>query len=318
VPANSRADNSAEQERRRARLIKRLEAYHVLLRQYAPTLAPISISPSTPERTALCLPSTPEFRGQLPEGVIPWEVECRIGNGHDILEKIRVALGLKPFVTKRQRSERGYAAATRAHAANRLTEQKVALLAKVYRSNWEALQSLPVINWTCLQALEPEDLQIRSSWFETQWIGPESELPWIWTMARVGNVTSTQSLDMADRLREWELEGKQFATIEIPLNCTYILYLTETRLEWVHSRSNLRNFTEEITICKEEARRIPLSFLHEQKQWEIFANRERTQLLPRYAKGLQAFAKTQVEVYKVLAKHAQNEYDRITGALFGR
>ena len=116
--------------------------------------------------------------------MVQWEIECRIGNGHDILEKIRQGLGVKSFLIRQQRYEsRGYKASTRGHGLTQQAEKKIARLQKVYQTNWKALLALPVANLAGLQALESDDLIIRSSWHDRyRHHGSESELPWIWKL----------------------------------------------------------------------------------------------------------------------------------------
>jgi hypothetical protein len=122
------------------------------------------------------------------------EVELRIGQAYDALERLRQALGVRSFLTRHVRQTHGYKNTTRAQENIRRADTSVKRWAKVYRKSFSALQNLPVdaSRVEGLRYLEEKDLVLLSEWLEDEEyksIGSLSKtpnhrpLPWIWTVS---------------------------------------------------------------------------------------------------------------------------------------
>ena len=190
-------------------LVANLEAYHLHIQCIYLRLEPLTVDISHPEHAKLCLPSTSaHFQSILSPDFKKWETDCQIGYGHDILEKIHQALGMKSFIVRHHHTNScGYKAVGKGHTATQRAEKKVYELAHLYRNNWQALQVLAPEQMFGLQELNTQDLKILSSWREEdcyqQQTSDGTDLPWIWTIN-----PSQQSMESAGvGLKDWELEG---------------------------------------------------------------------------------------------------------------
>lgn len=139
-----------------------------------------------------------------------WETALRIGHGHDLLVKLRGALGVKSYLSKHQTSNaRGYAETGRVGSARTRAGNNVKLIAKLYRVNWAALVTLGMTDPEKLKGLQPlqdADLAMLSSWLEEGRYRTREALPWVWKLESLVN-NNVNSEDVADRIRAWNTEG---------------------------------------------------------------------------------------------------------------
>lgn len=141
------------------------------------------------------------------------ETKLRIGNGHDILEKLRKALGLRSFLTRNARNQKaGYKGYTRSQAEIRRAQSIVKQWGHAYRRNWAALVALdisgPILRG--LEELKSDDLKLLGVWLEDeQYRNPTGSLPWIWRVSplvREGD-DAVDDDELATMVADWNEEG---------------------------------------------------------------------------------------------------------------
>lgn len=141
------------------------------------------------------------------------ETKLRIGNGHDILEKLRKALGLRSFLTRSARNQRaGYKGYTRSQAEIRRAQSIVKQWGHAYRRNWAALVALDVTGPILrgLQELKSDDLKLLGAWLEDeQYRNPTANLPWIWRVSPLVREEDNAMDDdeLAAMVADWNEEG---------------------------------------------------------------------------------------------------------------
>lgn len=187
----------------------------------APSLDNVALDPSTEHRiwaARITLPSsfTPSQRHALGlEWLAEIEIKLRIGHGHDILDSLRKALGLRSFLTRHSRQQRvGYKGYTRSQNEIRRAQSIVKQWGHTYRRNWAALVALevegPILRG--LQELKSDDLKLLGAWLEDeQYRNPTANLPWIWRVSALSAVGKQQDDDeIATMVADWNEEGTYF------------------------------------------------------------------------------------------------------------
>lgn len=151
------------------------------------------------------------------------EIDLRIGHGHDALDKLRKALGVRSFLTRQTRSQQsGYSSYTRGQAEIRRAQSVVKQWGHTYRRNWDALVALdinpsdPMLKG--LQELKSSDLKLLGAWLDDeQYRNPQSNLPWIWRVSPLG-IDGLQQMDdeVAEMVADWNQEGEFIGVMTLP------------------------------------------------------------------------------------------------------
>lgn len=185
----------------------------------APSLQNVGDSPQSRKKTSLwsvqiLLPSSFSKTQRENLGLAAlakMEAGLRVGHGHDVLEKLRKALGVKSFLAKRANDRTNYRYHTRSEGEVRRAQSIVNQWASIYRKNWDGLTSLdvrgPVLKG--LQELKKEDQVLLGAWLEDeQYARPSTALPWIWKVSPL--LASEKDLSdgkVAELVSSWNEEG---------------------------------------------------------------------------------------------------------------
>jgi len=155
------------------------------------------------------------------------ELEIRVGHGHDILDRIRKAIGLKTFLFRWHKTEvRGLAESQKVSSARTRAKVNLDHFVNQYKRNWIAitkiiqglalhlnsdLECIEVLKG--LQKIESDDLRMLSDWVDdtpdyhpNRW----ESMPWIWKVGRYESAEVNQS-EVKTIVEEWEEEGTIFA-----------------------------------------------------------------------------------------------------------
>ncbi|KAG8919084.1 hypothetical protein FRC02_001929 [Tulasnella sp. 418] len=281
-------------------LQKRIDKHYHLLRNFAPSIpAELLQAGDEVNSSAIVLPSSLSDARRLAFGLEPLtqvEVELRVGHLHDILEKLRRALGSRSYLSRHSGSARGYKLSTRAQESIRDAELVVKQRGRGYKYAWDALVKLIGEKKAAAMGLQPlhdDDLVMLSSWLEdARYTKKESRLPWIWTMAPFNNsktnieVEQLSQDELGKRVDEWNCEA--------------------ARLEYVHALAAAERWKEEVLLLKEEARRLAVSFRADQAQWARKA--VQPNLGDDIGLGYAAYAAKQADYFGRLAESAENHY----------
>lgn len=201
--------------KKRRELSKRLPEFHDCLRRYCPLVPPVFCS-NYPENDVLTLPSyilvsddgTPLFS----QAAIRLELVLRVGYGHDTLENLRRALGIKSCLLRHHRRDnRGNAAVEKgnnniANAQSRVEHYKV-----IYKHNWGNLKALGASpdDLRGLQELGDEHLKLLSSWIgDRDYRSSGNPLPWIWVLPRSNPEEVPCADDFETIAMSWSQEGE--------------------------------------------------------------------------------------------------------------
>lgn len=170
-----------------------LSAHHKAMFVVAPALQSIDVPRKNSDgriwATPILLPSLFKKSQHDTLGLVALaqiESQLRIGHGHDSLEKLRKALGVKSFLARNAKERTNYRHHTRAEGELRRAQSIVDQWASIYRKNWSALVALeskgPVLRG--LQELRKEDQILLGAWLEDeQYARPGTPLPWIWKVS---------------------------------------------------------------------------------------------------------------------------------------
>ncbi|KAJ7058599.1 hypothetical protein C8F01DRAFT_923941, partial [Mycena amicta] len=78
------------------------------------------------------------------------------------------------------------------------------------------------------------------------------------------------------------------------------------RIEWCKAWARVRRWDEEVRILKEEFRRLPLSFRHEEEEWKTRAANVPLGSIPtEEAEGMIAYALKQASIYASLRERVE-------------
>lgn len=155
----------------------------------APSLAAYDLTPGDPHDDPILLPSsfTSAQRESLNlEHLARNEIRLRVGHAHDLLERLRKALGVRSLFSRQARVATGYRGTTRQQEAIRRAQSEVNTLSRLYRRVFRGLQALNPhpTDLRGLQGLENGDLVMLSDWVEDKrFQGSDRQpLPWIWRL----------------------------------------------------------------------------------------------------------------------------------------
>jgi hypothetical protein len=147
----------------------------------------INDSGSRPECFRIALPSgiTKAIRRELRLGdIVEVEIRLRIGQCHDALKAIRLALGKKGFLFRTQIRPKGpKTGKTRPWDSIHAVDQTIRLQAQIYRSAREALDTLqaPKDVMERLQVLDRSHLKTSTTLLDPSQSGwKHAQLPWFW------------------------------------------------------------------------------------------------------------------------------------------
>lgn len=86
------------------------------------------------------------------------------------------------------------------------------------------------------------------------------------------------------------------------------------RLAWLHAQASRDRWWEEVTLLREELRRVGESFTYREMEWISVADAAHINGTDeaRLTRGAKAYAYRQAAVYKYLASEAKQRYDEAT------
>lgn len=206
---------SEKVENLRKKLEKGLEAHYEDLTRLAPTITGHTLRPADPIiKDPILLPSqfTPEQRTSFHlEALTDAERQLRVGHAHDMVARIRAALGIRSYMSRHAVKSNGYRESKQAQQSIRRAETNVNIWRAIYNVSWAALERLGVTGPELrgLQRLEQEHLVMLSDWLEHERYRSKvlnDRLPWIWTIATV-DMGDGSDESQADQVRQWNLEG---------------------------------------------------------------------------------------------------------------
>lgn len=167
------------------------------------------------------------------------ESELRIGHGHDILEKVRKALSIRSFLSKRARMRTNYRTHTRSQEEIHRSQIIVRQWAEIYRKNFKALVKLeisgPILRG--LQELKDGDLTMLSAWMDNeQYWDPSSSLPWIWKVSPLMEDHSDNQPDtdkVTELVASWNYEGANLSDFLLLSSCNIYIVRATHRLRFL-------------------------------------------------------------------------------------
>lgn len=263
------------------------------------TDAAIAPSNTEAEETILALPS------QLSENLIQTpdlqqlraqELELRRGQAHDILERIRLAIGQKSFqYTDVMRQTDRKAVVTRSRSAVATLSQAISLQRRFYfvcRAALVRLHIPPTELEAIFLELKDDDLKTSTAILDPNMRGQSrQQLAWIW---RVGGVGAAGD----DPLTECELY------ISNRINLMKSHENLVKRVHWMRARAQLHRWQEENILTAFEMDWTTRFFLHKVKLWGEVA----TFGLHSRHRGGEAFAERQKLFWKGMALRAETAF----------
>ncbi|KAJ7190936.1 hypothetical protein GGX14DRAFT_603100 [Mycena pura] len=293
----------------RRKLERSIEQFRGLQATYTPGalvhLRSLKVASQTPaEEVPLVLPSAlPAARRELGgcvDGLAETERALRDAQCRGTLVRLRRQLNVKArFLIYKKYHSRHQAMNTRSRTLIAQNESKILHESETYQMGWRALCALTPGGEAALSrrkekerrarvreearnaellsfGLRPDDdddLEDDSEEVGESW----REMSWIWTLAGTAGVSEQ---DLEDALR----------------------------IEWSKAYSRTRRWREEVRTLGEEQRRIPVSFLHQERVW---LNRATAVLVEdgattaAEAEGMFAYARAQADMYRALAMRAE-------------
>ena len=205
------------------RLMDRIRLHQENLRVLVPDLS-VMDDDKVFHQFPVALPSsfTDEERQSLDIApLIDVEVDLRIGHAHDVLERLRQALGLKSFLIQESQQTRAgnrseeydrHDPRTRAEHKVKHSWDLVQEWVQLYNTSWNALCRLGVDERRMcgLRELKDKDLIMLGGWIQEQRYKTGSsngeQLPWIW---RLSPLSSTQEVgELSQKVASWNEEGE--------------------------------------------------------------------------------------------------------------
>lgn len=163
--------------------------HYKALPHIAPALSAYDLTPGDAHDDPILLPSSftrEEITSLNLQELADIELRLRVGQGHDILERLRKALGVRSLFTRQARNTHGYRGSTRSQEAIRWAQSEVNSCARLYRRLFKGIQALnpPKENLLGLRELQNSDLVMLSDWVEDKlYQGSDRQpLPWIWRL----------------------------------------------------------------------------------------------------------------------------------------
>lgn len=231
------------------------------------------------------------------EDLIKEEVQLRIGQANDSLEKLKTHLGHKSILYRMNfRSSTSVRTDTRSKQDIRRVALKIT---KDVRSYHRARQSLFRLEASQdilqkYQLIKPDELGVSKDITEENRFGQGSDtLPWFW---RIGG----SQLGPPDAWNE-ECKCYNMFNLNSPLKLLYLLEVH--RVSWLKARARYERWQEEFQIVKREMVWTTLWFKHQEQVWE---RRYKTYPIP----GLKAYAAKQKDVWERFRKNAEERFGK--------
>ena len=179
---------------------------------------------------------------------LDYELEIRVGHGHDLLERIRVAAGLHNFYVRKQTHSRGQIEMQKVAKSQSAASTKKSQAIQAYVRNWHKISS--ILKSSSLPTSKKQnrlkglqelngDLDVRI--FQENGTLVKSFIPnkracvsWIWRVAMLDGGELTVDSDFNDKATVWEAEGKYH---KFELSLFYQLQFAAWRLHWLHTFS---------------------------------------------------------------------------------
>lgn len=194
---------------------KGLAAHYQALPHIAPDLSAYDLTPGDPHDDPILLPSSftcGEVTSLHLQELADIELRLRVGHGHDILERLRKALGVRSLFTRQARNTHGYRGNTRSQEAIRRAQSEVNSCARLYRRVFKGITALnaPNENLLGLQELQNSDLVMLSDWVEDKlYQGSNRQpLPWIWRLLSTPLTAEHTGPDLASKV-EYQGNGEE-------------------------------------------------------------------------------------------------------------
>ncbi|KAG8927115.1 hypothetical protein FRC01_008000 [Tulasnella sp. 417] len=287
------------------RLRNRIGEHHSILLRVCPGLQEAELVRGQPPTTQnLYLPSNfidtdwPKYKL---EKIAKKEAQIQIAEAYDALRRLRNALGLKALLLQNQKQHvRGYERNTQARRSVVIAEKGIKRQAEAYKRAWNAICNLrvevgPNTAAGDLRPLLEKDVVPLGEFSDERRFSRDNEaIPWIWRLMNINGPEREVEKGVIGTVTSWNNEV--------------------IRLAWLHAQASRDRWWEEVTLLKEELRRVGASFTYRQLEWSSIADAahvnedEET----RVTRGAKAYAYRQAAVYQYLASDAQQRYKEAT------
>ncbi|KAM6490840.1 hypothetical protein JOM56_013709 [Amanita muscaria] len=278
-------------------LYRKLISWFEIQAIYIPAVATLRAQPSPTERfdipdisitnMELWLPSSIGYRVHCDQRLGEYEWLLQEAQARDSLKGLRQNLRLRDFLQKRKKDwARGVCQNTRSQALINQANTKIAASAAKYCVARIALGQLaPILNkgflWTSelheLKETDIEGLPVEG------WGEGRRTLSWIWMTVGITDESSPPQLIDAQMLT-----GFNFPAL---------------RVQWCHARAHHLRWSEEISLLKEEMRRV-LAYCSWYGQWWLDqANRYQVEKHDPLSEGLSAYALHQANIRIAMKEH---------------
>ncbi|KAG8902573.1 hypothetical protein FRC00_001366 [Tulasnella sp. 408] len=285
------------------RLRNRIEEHHSTLLRVCPELQEAELVRGQPPTTQnLYLPSNfidTDWAKYKLQKMANKEAQIQIAEAHDALRRLRNALGLKALLLQNQKKHvRGYEQNTQARRSVVVAEKGIKRQAEAYRRAWKAICNLGVQVGPNTPAgdlrplLEADVVPLREFSDERRFIGDNEGIPWIWRLMSANGPERDAEKGVIGTVNSWNNEV--------------------VRLAWLHAQASRDRWWEEVTLLKEELRRVGESFTFRQLEWSSVADAAHVKDETPVTRGAKAYAYRQAAVYRYLASDAQKRYEEAT------
>jgi hypothetical protein len=174
-------------------------------------------------------PGTESFRKYA-----KYELEMRVGAGHDTLNKLRTGVGLGTYLGRHHRKKQvdGQKDVVRMSSTRARANENIRNCVAEYRNTWKHIQGLMVyLGTSCddaghiLKGLQP--LNDGDTRFLTEWVDDNKnyipnrkrDLPWIWKVAMLDPGKGSKGSEVSETIEGWEREGMLLHIIDTGRLC---------------------------------------------------------------------------------------------------
>ncbi|KAJ7200869.1 hypothetical protein GGX14DRAFT_571878 [Mycena pura] len=322
----------------RRKLERSIERFRSLQATYTPGalvhLRSLKVASRTPaEEVPLVLPSAlPAARrglGGCVDGLVDAERALRDAQCRGTLVRLRRQLNIKArYLIYKKHHSRHQAMNTRSRTLVARNEGKICHHSEKYQAAWRALCTLTAggeaaVNW---KRLRKEDIRCMDDAVQLSRKKEKERRARLREAARNAELRSVGLVPLInssaervpdgddDLLDEWEDVGESRREVSWIWTLAGTAGVNEQdledalRIEWTKAYSRTRRWREEVRTLGEEQRRIPVSFLHEERAWL-----DRAAAVPvgdastsaAEAEGMLAYATAQADMYRALAMRAE-------------
>lgn len=252
------------------------------------------------------------------EKIAEKEAQIQIAEAHDALRRLRNSLGLKALLLQSQKKHvRGYEQITKARGSVVIAERGIKRQAEAYKRAWNSICLLDVAVGPDKPAgdlrplLDRDIVPLRDFSDDRRYVGDNEGIPWIWRLVSVNRTDCEAEEGVIGTVNSWNNEGVCVSPDWIVAQC---LYNPVVRLAWLHAQASRDRWWEEVTLLKEELRRVGASFTHRQLEWLGIADAAHVDKSSetRVTCGARAYAFRQAAVYGYLAADAHRRYEDAT------